>query len=96
MRRKDAYDRDSLHFAPFVLFPSPFPKAEFDRSLELQPILNELMHKVAHDNEFLEKTLCKTIEVDEFTGRLFKIYKQTRNPVLAPAAPDLLARPAGG
>ena len=27
MRRKDAYDRDALHFAPFVLFPSPFPRS---------------------------------------------------------------------
>ena len=74
MRRKDAYDRDSLHFAPFVLFPSPFPKAEFDRSLELQPILNELMHKVAHDRKFLTETLRSTIQVDEFTRKLFEIY----------------------
>ena len=29
MRRKDAYDRDALHFAPFVLFPSPFPRSKF-------------------------------------------------------------------
>ena len=29
MRRKDAYDRDALHFAPFVLFPSPFPRSQF-------------------------------------------------------------------
>ena len=27
MRRKDAYDRDALHFAPFVLLPSPFPRS---------------------------------------------------------------------
>ena len=79
MRRKDAYDRDSLHFAPFVLFPSPFPKAEFDRSLELQPILNELMHKVAHDRKFLTETLRSTIQVDEFTRKLFDIYETVQN-----------------
>ena len=76
MRRKDAFDRDALHFAPFLLLPSPFPRQEFIRAQELQTVLNELMHKVAHDNEFLEKTLCKTIEVDEFTGRLFQIHQQ--------------------
>lgn len=76
MRRKDAYDRDALHFAPFLLLPSPFPRQEFKRAQELQTLLNELMHKVAHDNEFLEDTLSKTIEVDEFTGRLFKIHQQ--------------------
>ena len=83
MRRKDAYDRDSLHFAPFVLFPSPFPKAEFDRSLELQPILNELMHKVAHDRKFLTETLRSTIQVDEFTRKLFEIYETVQNEGVA-------------
>merc|ERR1712029_789465 len=76
MRRKDAFDRDALHFAPFLLLPSPFPRQEFKRAQELQTLLNELMHKVAHDNDFLEATLSKTIEVDEFTGRLFKIHQQ--------------------
>ena len=76
MRRKDAFDRDALHFAPFLLLPSPFPRQEFVRAETLQILLNELMHKVAHDNEFLEKTLSKTIEVDDFTGRLYKIHQQ--------------------
>ena len=46
MRQKDKFDRDALHFAPFVLFPTPFPRDEYNKSLRLQPILNELMHKV--------------------------------------------------
>ena len=46
MRQKDKFDRDALHFAPFVLFPTPFPRDEYNKSLKLQPILNELMHKV--------------------------------------------------
>lgn len=79
MRRKDAFDRDALHFAPFVLFPSPFPKQEFERSLELQPLLNELMHKVAHDKKFLTETLKHTIKVDEFTRKLFEIYETVQN-----------------
>ena len=36
MRRKDAYDRDALHFAPFLLLPSPFPDTEFQKALKLQ------------------------------------------------------------
>ena len=56
MRRKDAFDRDALHFAPFLLMPSPFPRQEFYRAKELQTVLNELMHKVAHDNDFLKET----------------------------------------
>ena len=46
MRQKSKFDRDALHFAPFVLFPTPFPRDEYEKALALQPILNELMHKV--------------------------------------------------
>jgi len=76
MRRKDAFDRDALHFAPFLLMPSPFPRQEFNRAKELQTVLNELMHKVAHDNDFLKETLAKTITVDDFTCRLFEIHQK--------------------
>lgn len=75
MRRKEPYDRDSLHFAPFVLFPSAFPRDEFDKAIQIQTLFNELMHKVAHDHEFLTETLSKTIQVDEFTRKLFEIYE---------------------
>jgi len=79
MRQKSAFDRDALHFAPFLLFPSPFPEKEFNLGVELQPVLNELMHKVAHDHTFLEETLKNTIKVDEFTKRLWDIYVTVRN-----------------
>ena len=75
MRRRDAFDRDALHFAPFLLLPSPFPESEFRRAVELQTLLNELMHMVAHDKQFLSDTLKLTIEVDHFTGKLFEIYE---------------------
>ena len=45
MRQRERYDRDALHFAPFVLFPSPFPRDEFNKAVQLQTVLNELMHK---------------------------------------------------
>ena len=46
MRQKSQFDRDALHFAPFVLLPSPFPKDEYYKAVKLQTVLNELMHKV--------------------------------------------------
>ena len=46
MRQKNKFDRDALHFAPFCLFPSPFPSDEYHKAVNLQVILNELMHKV--------------------------------------------------
>jgi len=75
MRQKNKFDRDALHFAPFCLFPSPFPSDEYHKAVNLQVILNELMHKVAHDYDFLKDALKHTILVDEFTGRLWKIYQ---------------------
>ena len=37
------------------------------------------MHKVAHDNDFLKETLKQTIEVDEFTKRLYDIHQTIQN-----------------
>lgn len=76
MRSKSEYSADSLQFAPFILTPSSFPRNEFKKAVEIQPILNELMHNVAMDSEFLKSTLQSTCEVDEFTGGLFKIYEK--------------------
>lgn len=53
-----------------------FPRREFEKAVRLQPILNELMHWVAHDTEFLRETLANTIKVDEFTRHLFNIHER--------------------
>jgi hypothetical protein len=71
MRRRSAstsssglpYDPDSLSFAPFLLLPSPFPRASFNLAVDLQKDLNLLMHRVASDEEFLRQTLAATIKV---------------------------------
>lgn len=57
MRSKTNFNPDSLNFAPFSLLPSTFPKIEFDKAVNMQTIVNELIHRVAHDYEFLSKTL---------------------------------------
>lgn len=79
MRSKANFSEDSLNFAPFVLLPSTFPSQEFRRAVEVQVILNELVHKIAHNREFLTSTLKETIQVDEFTGNLFKIYETVQD-----------------
>lgn len=58
------------------MLPTLFPRREFEKAVRLQPILNELMHWVAHDTEFLRETLANTIKVDEFTRNLFNIYER--------------------
>ncbi|XP_073833539.1 glutathione synthetase-like isoform X3 [Musca autumnalis] len=76
MRSKTNFSPDSLNFAPFLLTPSSFPRKEFEKAVNLQTIINRLMHNVAHDEEFLTTTLAETIKVDEFTANLFNIYKK--------------------
>ncbi|XP_055303782.1 glutathione synthetase-like isoform X2 [Sitodiplosis mosellana] len=76
MRSKADFSEDSVQFAPFILLPTLFPRREFEKAVRLQPILNELMHWVAHDTEFLRETLANTIKVDEFTRNLFNIYEK--------------------
>ncbi|KAL0861287.1 hypothetical protein ABMA27_008848 [Loxostege sticticalis] len=83
MRDKKQFSKDSIQIAPFVLLPSPFPQTEFNKAVELQPVLNELMHKVAHDDEFLEHTLQNALQVDEFTANLYNIWVKVRNEGVA-------------
>lgn len=75
MRSKSEFNPDALQFAPFILTPSSFPRKEFEKAVALQTTLNELMHAVSHDEEFLRDTLKYTIKVDAFTGSLFEIYE---------------------
>ncbi|CAB3229458.1 unnamed protein product [Arctia plantaginis] len=79
MRDRKHFNKDVIQIAPFALLPSPFPRAEFEKAVELQPVLNELMHKVAHDDEFLMGTLQNALQVDEFTANLYDIWMKVRN-----------------
>uniref|UniRef100_A0A667X9M7 Glutathione synthetase n=1 Tax=Myripristis murdjan TaxID=586833 RepID=A0A667X9M7_9TELE len=62
-------------YAPFTLFPSPVPKAVFHQALAVQTHFNLLVDKISQDSGFLEEALASTIAVDDFTRRLFDIYR---------------------
>ncbi|KAJ1927504.1 Glutathione synthetase [Tieghemiomyces parasiticus] len=64
--------------APLALFPSPFPRAGFERALTIQPHLNRLFDRIAADDEFLETHLSSLIKADEFTRRLYDLYRVDR------------------
>lgn len=63
MRSKNNFSLDQVQVAPFLLLPSMYPKKEFEVVKEVQRLLNELMHKVAHDYEFLSDTLKRYFHI---------------------------------
>ncbi|KAK2575858.1 hypothetical protein KPH14_007232 [Odynerus spinipes] len=79
MRSRTNFNKSMLQFAPFILLPSPFPRKEFEKACDIQTILNILIHRVAHDYNFLKETLQETIKVDKFTKKLFDIYETVYN-----------------
>ncbi|XP_026674693.1 glutathione synthetase-like [Ceratina calcarata] len=79
IRSKTNFTRNSIQFFPFILLPSPFPRKEFDNARWIQTTLNILIHRVAQDHDFLSGTLKETIQVDDFTKRLFEIYEIVRS-----------------
>uniref|UniRef100_A0AAY4EDE5 Glutathione synthetase n=1 Tax=Denticeps clupeoides TaxID=299321 RepID=A0AAY4EDE5_9TELE len=76
MRTRDAPNSSEVvGHAPFALFPSPVPKSLFLQALAAQPLFNRLVDRISRDPEFLENVLASTIKVDDFTARLFSIYR---------------------
>uniref|UniRef100_A0A1A7Z3Q9 Glutathione synthetase n=2 Tax=Iconisemion striatum TaxID=60296 RepID=A0A1A7Z3Q9_9TELE len=77
MRTKETPNSSELvTYAPFTLFPSPFPKAAFLQALAVQTHYNTLVDRISQDTEFLQEALASTIAVDDFSARLFKIHQQ--------------------
>ncbi|KAI8582807.1 hypothetical protein K450DRAFT_264746 [Umbelopsis ramanniana AG] len=65
--------------APFSLFPTPFPRREFEKAQKLQTTWNELIHHLSQDDAFLNEIMDTLKEVDDFMERLFDIYKKVRS-----------------
>lgn len=57
MKSKENLNQDQVNIAPFLFLPTSFPKKEFFSAEDVQSLLNELIHKVAYNHEFLTKTL---------------------------------------
>ena len=61
--------------APLSLLPSPFPRSAFEHARALQPHFNRLVHAISRDHAFLDDVVSSLAGVDEFTGALYRIYK---------------------
>ncbi|KAG8090058.1 hypothetical protein GUJ93_ZPchr0011g27923 [Zizania palustris] len=63
-----------LVHAPFSLLPTHFPASFWKQACELAPIFNDLVDRVSLDGKFLQDSLSKTKQVDDFTSRLLDIH----------------------
>ena len=45
------------NFAPFMLFPSPFPKYLYEEAMLVQKDFHELVYKASLDHDFIEDSL---------------------------------------
>lgn len=79
IRPKEYFNKNQVQILPFTLLPSSFPKKNFQKVKGIQVLLNELIHKVAHDNNFITRSLKSTIDADLFTAKLFEIYETVYN-----------------
>nr|KYP71257.1 hypothetical protein KK1_010506 [Cajanus cajan] len=61
---------------PLSLLPSPFPESYWKQACELAPIFNDLVDRVSLDAKFLQESLSRTKEADEFTSRLLDIHSK--------------------
>ncbi|CAL7944549.1 unnamed protein product [Xylocopa violacea] len=75
MRSKISFNKNQVQVLPFTLLPSSFPQQNFKKAKDIQTVLNVLIHKVAHNNDFLTQSLKSTISADPFTAKLFNIYE---------------------
>uniref|UniRef100_A0A915IWG1 Glutathione synthase n=1 Tax=Romanomermis culicivorax TaxID=13658 RepID=A0A915IWG1_ROMCU len=77
MRLPDHKDKSDLtQILPFTLAPSLTPKKLFNEAYDVQKGFNELYHRLAFDGDFIETSLVNVIKNDQFTRKLFEIYKR--------------------
>ncbi|KAL6842040.1 hypothetical protein ACP4OV_028019 [Aristida adscensionis] len=65
-----------LVHAPVSLLPANLPEPFWRQACELAPIFNELVDRVSLDGNFLQDSLSKTRQVDDFTSRLLEIHRK--------------------
>ncbi|XP_027933431.1 glutathione synthetase, chloroplastic-like [Vigna unguiculata] len=60
----------------FCLLPGPFPESHWKQACELAPIFNQFVDRVSLDGKYLQESLARTKNADEFTSRLLDIHSK--------------------
>ncbi|KAI9492816.1 glutathione synthase [Zychaea mexicana] len=72
--------------APFTLYPTPFPRAEFEKAKGLQQPWNTLIHKLSEDDALISEVMESLSEVDDFMQKLYDIYLKVKEEGVAQKA----------
>lgn len=68
----------AVEHAPFTLFPSPYPRAAYQRAWALADDFNRLFAAFQRDPTPLEEEIATFAAADPFTGQLFARYQSAR------------------
>lgn len=77
MGQGDGVEDVSIIHAPFSLFPTPFPRSEFELVQRSMPLFSSLVHAVSQDAQYLTSTLRAAAQYDDFTGKLLTVFRDT-------------------
>lgn len=80
IQRSRIIKNDSIcELQPITLFPTPFPRAQYEQAKDVQLEINLIIHRIANDNSFLTECLSSIQEVDDpATKCLFSIHEDVR------------------
>ncbi|CAF0925902.1 unnamed protein product [Brachionus calyciflorus] len=67
---------DLANQLPVTLFPTIYPRSEFQYALSIQTEFQKMIFQISQDYNFLKEALKTVIQVDDFTKRLWNIYDQ--------------------
>ncbi|KAG2205646.1 hypothetical protein INT47_008002 [Mucor saturninus] len=72
--------------APFALYPTPFPRSQFEHATHLQQPWNSLIHRMSRDDDLIAETMETLSKLDEFMNGLYQIYLQVNKEGVAQTA----------
>uniref|UniRef100_A0A183C365 Glutathione synthetase n=1 Tax=Globodera pallida TaxID=36090 RepID=A0A183C365_GLOPA len=79
MRTPAHYGRsDVAQFAPFTLFPSPFPRKFYDQAMAVQKAMSLLYFRIACDFDFLKMAYKDVIQSDKSVRQFMELLEEIK------------------
>ncbi|CEP16611.1 hypothetical protein [Parasitella parasitica] len=76
---KQLTNNAAVTHAPFALYPTPFPRREFEKAKSIQQSWNTLIHKMSQDDQLISEIMETLSKLDTFMDQLYQIYRTVKN-----------------